>query len=188
MSHKRNTLQPNRLSEPATHVVYLLNKEISTPDAIKQHLSPHPLNAWLPTIRSYMLWIFAASVVWEIICLPLNPIWESANGDQIALSTIRMINTDLIIALATLFATLVIFGSNRWPEDGYPQVCLMTIACTLGFSMISYWLFVKPPENTPGSAAAWANETLYAATTEHLKWVVLPAVAFWQAHRATQQT
>ena len=181
MSHKRNALHPNRLSEPATHVVYTHDKEISAADAIKQHLSPHPLNAWLPTIRSDMLWIFVASVIWEIIYLPLSPIWKSANADQIALSTIRMINVDLIIALATLFAALVIYGSNRWPDVGYRQVCLMTIACALSFSMISYWLFVEPPENTPGSAAVWADETLYAATAEHLKWVVLPAVAFWQA-------
>ncbi len=185
MSHKGNALQPDRLSAPTTHIVYMHDKEISAPDAIQQHRSPHLFNAWLQTIRSYMSWIFAASVVWEIICLPLNPIWGTANADQIALSTIRMINADLIIALGTLFATLVVFGSNRWPDDGYLQIGLMTIACAWGFSMINYWVFAEAPEKALGHAAAWPDKTLYAAIAAHLKWVVLPAVAFWQARRAT---
>lgn len=185
MRSKRKTPHLTRVAEPTAHTVYMQDQENAVPDTIEQQRSRHAPANWLPAISSYMSWIFIASIVWEILWLPLRPVWVSGSADQIALFTIQAINADLLIALGTLFAALVILGSNRWPEEGFGRVCLVTIVGAWGFSTMGLWLFADGPETMSEGIAIWPEENLYSAMAVHLKWIILPAAAFWQASHTT---
>jgi hypothetical protein len=188
MGLKRKALHFTRLEKATAHNAFVQDQENVVADAFEQDRSQRASSNWLPTISSYMSWIFTASIVWEISWLPQRPVWVSGNTEQIALFTIQAINADLLIALGTLFAALVIFGNNRWPTEGYQRVCLVTIAVAWGFSAISLWLFPDGSEKASEGIAMWTEENPYTIIAAHLKWIVLPAAAFWQASHIKQSS
>lgn len=187
MRFKRQMLRSDRQTEQGQLASYPTENEHMESGPPDSHGAPYPLSEWLPTIRAYMSWIFGVSIVWELACLPLSPVWPTGSGDQIALATIRAINVDLIIALASLFATLVVFGNSRWPEDGYRRICFVTISIAWGFSMLSLWLFGDASKVSTDGAGGLLYENIYADAATHLKWFVLPTLAFWLARRPTDR-
>jgi hypothetical protein len=140
-------------------------------------------NSWLTVLRRYAAVMALGSLVWKFAHLPLYTVWETGTRGEIAFAAIHCTGGDILIALSALMVALFLFGTGRWPKDGYWRVAMPTIAIGLGYTVFSEWLNIEIRE-------AWAYRDLMpvvpvinAGLSPLAQWIVLPAIAFWWAGR-----
>lgn len=108
--------------------------------------------------------------------------WETGTPGEIAFAAIHCTGGDILIALSALVAALFLFGTDRWPEDGYRRVAPLAVAIGLGYTLFSEWLNI-------GIRAAWAYRdsmpvipVIDAGLSPVAQWIILPIFAFWWGH------
>ncbi|MDP1630224.1 MAG: hypothetical protein Q8L66_02255 [Caulobacter sp.] len=143
---------------------------------------PEP-TGWLGALRTYLVISAVSHLVWETLQLPLYTIWSTASPGEIAFAVLHCTGGDLLIALATLIASLIVAGAADWPLRGRRRVAVLTVIGGLAYTVLSEWL------NT-GLRDAWAYSDLMptlpligTGLSPLLQWLLIPAAALAMAGR-----
>ncbi len=141
---------------------------------------------WLTALRSYLLFVIPANLVWEIAHLPLYTIWKEPLGRR-AFAIFHCTLGDALIATATLVIAIVTFGSGAWPL-GAPQfrrVAAVTIVMAVGYTIYSEWLNISVRRGWAYSDLMPTLPWIGTGLSPVLQWIVVPAVGFAIARRVT---
>lgn len=139
---------------------------------------------WLRVLRTYFAVILIGNLAWEILHLPLYTIWTKGSPGEQAFAVGHCTGGDLLIAMGSSFASLLLCGSREWPNQGYVRVACLAIALGLAYTGFSEWLNVSVRK-------AWAYSEWMPVfpvaggigISPLLQWIVVPTLAFWIARR-----
>lgn len=140
-------------------------------------------NAWLSFLRRYIALMALGNLAWEFAHMPLYTLWETGTRGEIILAALHCTGGDILIALAALMAALFLFGSSRWPAQGYGRVAAATIAAGLAYTLFSEWLNIVIRASWAYSGLMPVIPILNAGLSPVAQWTVLPGLAFWCLHR-----
>jgi len=140
---------------------------------------------WLAALRSYLLFVIPANLVWEIAHLPLYTIWQEPLGRR-AFAVFHCTLGDALIATTTLVIAIIVFGSAAWPLGAkqYRRVAVATIATAVGYTIYSEWLNISVRRGWEYSDLMPRLPWVGTGLSPLLQWIVLPAVGFSIARRA----
>ena len=139
---------------------------------------------WLRALRIYLAVIVAGNLVWEILHLPLYTIWTSGSPGEQAFAVVHCAGGDLLIALSSLAASLLLRGTREWPNQGYLRIAVLTFLLGLAYTGFSEWLNVSVRKSWAYSE--WMPVipiTGGIGLSPLLQWVVVPSLAFWVSWR-----
>jgi len=106
--------------------------------------SPPPGQAnWLSVLRRYLVVMALGNLVWEFAHIPLYTLWVTGSTREIVFAALHCTGGDILIAVSTLLAALILFGTGRWPEHGYRRVALAAIVFGLGYAVSASGLTSK---------------------------------------------
>lgn len=140
------------------------------------HLRPE----WLPALGTYLGVIGGLNLVWEVLQLPLYTIWTTGTLAEQAFAVVHCTGGDLLIALSSLVAALLVTRSAGWPHEGFRRVATVTIAIGVAYTGFSEWLNVYVRQS-------WAYSDWMPTVTlgsvriglsPLLQWLVIPTVGF----------
>lgn len=141
--------------------------------------------AWLTALRNFMLASALGHLIWEALQLPLYTIWPEGTASQIAFAVVHCTGGDVLIAGATLVATLLVLGRG-WPTDqpAFRNVMIAAIVLGVGYTVFSEWLNVNVRRSWAYSAWMPQLPPLGTGLSPLLQWIVVPIVAFkWTSRR-----
>lgn len=139
---------------------------------------------WLRVLRTYFAVILIGNLAWEIIHLPLYTISTKGSPGEQAFAVGHCTGGDLLIAVGSLFASLLLCGAREWPNQGYVRVAVLTLLLGLAYTGFSEWLNVSVRKSWAYSE--WMPVIPVAGgigTSPLLQWIVVPTLAFWIARR-----
>lgn len=144
--------------------------------------------AWLATLRRYFAVAIPANFVWEAAQLPLYTIWYEETAGKIVFAVVHCTGGDVLIAGASLFGALLLFGNAHWPGERYIAVAAPAIAAGLAYTVFSEWLNTDVRGSWAYSGLMPTLPGLGTGASPFLQWLVIPIVAFWRAQprRAVQ--
>jgi len=144
-----------------------------------------PVNGnWLDVLRRYLAFTAAANLLWESAHLPLYTIWREAEAGKILFAVAHCTAGDILIATAALVTALVVVRNAAWPDDGYRQVAMLTIAIGLGYTIFSEWLNTEVRESWAYTEIMPTLPVLGTGLSPLAQWIAVPLVAFWWACRS----
>nr|WP_281721375.1 hypothetical protein [Nitrosomonas nitrosa] len=134
---------------------------------------------WLAALRSYLLFVIPANLIWEIAHLPLYTIWLEPLSSK-AFAVFHCTLGDALIAIATLVLAIVAFGSSAWPLDkrSFRTVAVATIVAAVGYTTFSEWLNVSVRRGWAYSELMPTIPWIGTGVSPLLQWIVLPAIGF----------
>lgn len=149
--------------------------------ASSEHGSSQCLTAgfpnWLSALRTYLAVSAAGHLAWEAAQLPLYTIWTTATRADLAFAILHCTGGDILIALSSLVAALVVAGGSAWPSHGFARVRALTLGFGIGYAIFTEWWNV-------GVRGTWAYSewmpTLPGIGTglaPLLQWAVIPTLA-----------
>jgi hypothetical protein len=116
--------------------------------------------------------------------VPLYGIWEEGSTADIAFAVVHCTGGDLLIALGSLSAALMLAGSPGWPARRFRAVAALTIVFGVGYTVYSEWL----NENVRGSWSYSARmpvlPPLGTGLSPVLQWLAVPGAALAAARRS----
>lgn len=128
------------------------------------------------------------NLVWEVAHLPLYTLWEDPDFVKKVTYILHCTLGDILIAVATLIAALVFKGNAGWPDAGWRETALITIALGLLYTIFSEWLNVSIRQS-------WAYRDIMplvppfgTGLSPLLQWLFLPAIASWSVHKIARTT
>ncbi len=134
-------------------------------------------------IRSYLLWIALANLVWEAAQLPLYTIWTERSLAYNAFAVVQCTAGDVLIALATLLLAIVVVGTAEWPARRFGAVATAATVLGAGYTVYSEWI------NT-GVRLTWAYSEwmpvvpgLGTGLAPLGQWLILPSLGLWLCRR-----
>ena len=142
---------------------------------------------WLRALRIYFCVILIGNLSWEVLQLPLYTIWTSGSPGERAFAVIHCTGGDLLIALSSLAASLLLCGTREWPNQGYLRVAGVTLVFRLAYADFSEWLNVSVRKSWAYSE--WMPVIPIAGgigIAPLLQWVMVPTLAFWAVGRKTE--
>lgn len=148
-------------------------------EAVDQGASDHASHAgWLAALRRYLAIVAIGNLAWELLHMPLYTLWETGTAGEIVFAAVHCTGGDVLIALASLVAALLLAGSRRWPRRRFSVVAALTVAFGLGYTAFSEWLNI-------GVRGTWAYSDLMpvlpwleTGLSPVAQWMVIPALAF----------
>jgi hypothetical protein len=139
---------------------------------------------WHSALRSYVLIVAWLNFIWEIIQLPFYTLWRTATPKTIAFAVIHCTAGDVVIAITALVSSLLIFGSNDWPERRRISISILTIITGVTYTVYS--------ERSNIASGAWAYSEvmpiipwLDIGLTPILQWLIIPGYYFWKIEKQT---
>jgi hypothetical protein len=157
---------------------------------VSQVQPPRGQATWLRGLRTYLTVMAVGNLVWETLHLPLYTIWTDAPIGEQLFAVVHCTGGDILIALTTLIAALLVIGTPRWPHERFFAVAGATLLLGIGYTAFSEWLNVEVRR-------AWAYSEWMPAIpmfgfrvgfSPLLQWAILPATAFAVVHaKATRR-
>lgn len=147
------------------------------------HLGGGSSPTWLTALRRYVGFLAPAHLVWEFAHMPLYTLWTDGSRDEIVFAAIHCTGGDLLIAIMSLVAALVIFGTAEWPSSGGKRIAALTIAFGLIYTIFSEWLNTEIRGSWAYSEHMPVIPVLDAGLSPLLQWIFLPLAALWWAGR-----
>ena len=138
---------------------------------------------WLAAPRSYLLAAAFLDLLWEAAHLPLYEIGQTGTTGQKAFAVAHCTMGDVLIALASLAAGLVIVGERGWPGRGFRRVAALAIAIGLAYTVYSEYRNVEVLHSWAYSALMPRLPLLGTGLSPILQWMVVPTAAFAWARR-----
>lgn len=139
---------------------------------------------WHAALRRYGVVVALGNLAWEFLHMPLYTIWSTGSWREIAFAGVHCTGGDVLIALSSLLASLLLVGSGAWPFTRFIPVAALTILLGVAYTAFSEWLNIVV-------RAAWAYSDLmpvisilgfHVGLSPLLQWVVVPGLAFaWAA-------
>jgi hypothetical protein len=103
-------------------------------------MAPPPRPAWLPALATYLAAIGGLNLIWEVLQLPLYTIWTTGTLGERAFAVVHCTGGDLLIALSSLVAALLVSWAADWPQQSFRRVAILTIAIGVVYTAFSEWL------------------------------------------------
>jgi hypothetical protein len=141
---------------------------------------------WLRTLRRYLLVNAGGHLAWEFAQMPLYTLWTTGTIRDIVLSGLHCTGGDLLIAMASLLAALMVAGGPEWPVTRFSVVAVLTVLTGFLYTAFSEWLNVSV-------RGAWAYAPSMPVVSVGparlgvsplLQWIVVPALALGAARPA----
>lgn len=139
---------------------------------------------WLSAMRRYVIASALLNLVWEFAQLPLYTIWHEGSMREIVFAAVHCTGGDILIASASLLATLMIIGNERWPHDRFHVVAAATILAGLAYTIFSEWLNTEIRGSWAYSDRMPIVPLIGAGLSPFAQWIAVPVVAFWWARRS----
>ena len=137
----------------------------------------------LSVLRRYLIFVAVANLVWEVLQLPLYTIWREAEAGTILFAVAHCTAGDILISTAVLVMALAVVRNSAWPDDGYRQVAMLTIAIGLGYTVFSEWLNTEIRHSWTYTEFMPTLPIMGTGISPLAQWAVIPLVAFWWARR-----
>ncbi len=140
---------------------------------------------WQAVLHSYAVASLSGNLAWEFAHVPLYTIWRTETPSNIAFTVVHCTAGDLVLALGTFAAALLVAGDRDWPVRNFWSVTALTVLFGVGSTLFLEWLNVVIWKS-------WAYSSLMpvlpvfgfdAGLSPLLQWIIVPAVAIWCAGR-----
>jgi hypothetical protein len=155
-------------------------------------LVSHPREAgaanWLAVLRAYLIATAALDLLWEPAHLPLYTIGQTGTMGQMAFAVAHCTIGDVLIALTSLAAAVVIAGDRAWPSRGFVRVALLTLTIGLGYTVFSEYRDIEVLHTWTYSELMPRLPPLGTGLSPALQWIVIPTAAFIWARRYSTLT
>lgn len=139
-----------------------------------------PRTDWVGALRAYVGVVAVGNLAWETLHLPLYTIWRNGTVGEQAFAVVHCTGGDILIALTTLMAGLLVFGDRDWPGSRFMAVALAAMALGIAYTAFSEWLNVSVRKSWAYSD--WMPVLPLAGgigLSPLLQWLVVPSGAFW---------
>ncbi len=147
-----------------------------------------PSNAlWLPVLRRYIAYVAGASLIWEILQLPLYTILAEKPLAQVAFAVLHCTTGDLLIALSALGGALVLAGDGAWPVRGFGRVAGLAVTLGVLYTMYSEWLNVAVRGDWTYSHLMPVLPVVGTGLAPLAQWLVIPVVGLWWVRQSVSQ-
>jgi len=150
----------------------------------------HPVSTnqtdWIRTIRRYILFVFAANLIWEFVQLPLYTIWETGTTGELVFAAVHCTGGDLLIALSTLLIALCVLGNRAWPTDRFWEVLIAAVILGICYTIFSEWLNIEVRKAWAYSELMPVIPIINAGLSPILQWIVIPIVGLVWSRKSTQ--
>jgi hypothetical protein len=152
------------------------------------HISSASSN-WLSTLRAYLVTVAVADLVWELAHLPLYTLWRTGTPSEKLFAVVHCTAGDLLIALVSLTAGLVLAGHRDRPARRFMIVAVLTLTFGFCYTVFSEWLNVVVRRS-------WAYSELMPVVSIFglslgisplLQWMVVPTLALYASRRLTRR-
>jgi hypothetical protein len=143
---------------------------------------------WLAALRTYLAVSGLGHLAWETGQLPLYTIWSTGTVRELVFAVVHCTVGDILIALATLAAALVLMGNSTWPSQGFGSAYLLTSCFGVGYTVLSEWLNTGVRGNWAYSA--WMPTLPWTGTglSPLLQWVLIPTLALFASRHLAGRT
>lgn len=145
---------------------------------------------WLGALRVYFAMIAIGNLAWEVLQLPLYTIWTTGTVGEQTFAVVHCTGGDLLIALASLMAALMLTGTRDWPAVGFGRVALIAVVLGVAYTAFSEWLNVSVRQSWAYSD--WMPVIHIGPARVGLsplfQWIFVPLAAFWIAARGNRAT
>jgi hypothetical protein len=133
--------------------------------------------------RRYALAIALGNLVWELAQLPLYTIWYEGGAGRILFAAVHCTGGDVVIAGASLLASLLVLGDQRWPYGNYHTVATAAVLGGLGYTVYSEWLNTEIRGSWAYTESMPQLPVVGTGLSPLAQWLVVPPFAFWWARR-----
>lgn len=142
--------------------------------------------AWLGGLRRYLGCVAAANLAWETAQLPLYAIWTEGTPQEIAFAVAHCTAGDLLIALSSLIAGLVIAGDKSWPAKRFWAVAGVAVAVGVAYTIFSEWLNLVVRESWAYSDLMPIVPILGTGLSPLAQWTIIPLAGLVWARQITR--
>lgn len=136
----------------------------------------------LAALRRHLAAVAVGNLAWETAQLPLYTLWRTGSPSEIAFAVLHCTAGDVLIAVSSLAAALVLLGAVDWPARRFAPVAAAAVAFGLGYTVHS--------EHVNLARGAWAYSEsmptlpwLGTGLAPLAQWLVIPAVSLCWACR-----
>ena len=144
-----------------------------------------PSRAWRPAIGRYLAVTAAGSLAWEFAQTPFYTLWRTGSVWGIVFAVLHCTAGDVLIAGASLAASLLLFGAAGWPRSRFVQVAAAAVIFGLSITVLvehlatarGIWTYSELMPVVPGLGTGLAPLA---------QWVVVPLLAFMAARLPTR--
>ncbi len=134
----------------------------------------------MPAIRRYLVIVVLGNLAWEFAQMPLYKLWKTGTPGEVAWQAIHCSAGDLLIAMAALAASVLLFGGIGWPRLHVRRVAGTCLGIGLFVTVVverlatgwGLWTYSEAMPVLPGLGVGLAPVA---------QWVVIPLVALWSA-------
>lgn len=142
---------------------------------------------WLRAFKVYFGVLAIGNFAWEALHLPLYTIWAAGSLREKIFAVVHCTGGDIMIALVSLVAALLLIGTRDWPARDFERVALVTIVFGIAYTGFSEWLNVSVRRS-------WAYSdwmpiiplgSVRIGLSPLIQWVVVPMAAFAAVRRIT---
>jgi len=99
--------------------------------------------SWLAAMRAYIVVLAPLMLGWEIAQLPLYTLWQTGSISELAYAVLHCTIGDLLIGLAAITWSLVLFGVPEWPRAAFGRVAMTTLGLGIAYTVYSEWVSVE---------------------------------------------
>jgi len=138
---------------------------------------------WVVALRRYLVASACGNLLWEFAQLPLYTIWREGTVSNIFFAAVHCSAADVLIALCSIVAAILLLSRQDWPAEGYGAVAMLAIAFGLAFTIFSEWLNTEVRRSWTYSELMPRLPLLSTGLSPLAQWIVVPAAALWLARR-----
>ena len=135
---------------------------------------------WLPALATYLAFISGLHLAWEAVQLPLYTIWTTGTLGEQVFAVVHCTGGDLIIALSSLVAALLLTWAVGWPRQHFWRVAMVTIVIGVTYTAFSEWLNVYVRKSWAYSdwMPTLTVGTVRIGLSPLMQWLLVPTLAF----------
>ncbi len=135
---------------------------------------------WLPALAIYLAVTSGLHLAWEALQLPLYTIWTTGTLAEQVFAVVHCTGGDLMIALYSLVAALLLTWAVGWPRRYFWRVAIVAIVIGVAYTAFSEWLNVYVRKSWAYSV--WMPTvglgTVRFGLSPLLQWLIIPTLAF----------
>ncbi len=134
--------------------------------------------AWLLSLRGYLMFVTVANLAWEFAHMPLYTLWQTGTVHEIVFAALHCTGGDLLIALSAIMLALFLVGDPTWPATRRCYVMLLTVIFGLAYTLFSEWFNIEVRETWAYSDLMPVIPIIDAGLSPVLQWIVIPLAGF----------
>ncbi len=127
-------------------------------------------------LRTYVLCVAVASVLWESAQMPLYTLWENGTAGEFAADVLKCTGANIVIATSSLMASFLLTSRMRRWERASVRTVLATCLFGVGYTVYSEWVNVYVRGTWAYSDLMPIVPGLDVGLSPLIQWVVLPSV------------